>query len=425
MLKIYYPICCGMDVHKKMVVATIATTDKENITTYQTQKFSTMTYDLKNLQKWLSENNCKNVCMESTGKYWIPVFNILEDTCKIDVVHPKYVRSIMGKKTDIKDSIWIADIYKHGLIQGSFIPSKSIRQLRDLLRYRRKLVFVKNSEKNRFQNSLITSNIMISNLVSDTFGKSSLALINLTLNKQNLTENDIKPFVYRNVRASTSDILKSLDGAYDKEQKSKIEVCLRHYQDVLENIKVLDDKILELVKIYEKHINLICTIPGINLLTAIHIIAEIGIDMSVFQNSKKLCSWCGLTPQNNESAGKKKSVRISHGGNNIKPILIQSALTIIRSKNCEYFKNKYEDLKRKKGHKKAIIAIARMIVVCIYNILNNQEPFNKDIYSELNKKRFNSNQRNNNQNVENKTLKEAEAVSLLLSLGYTVTTSNK
>ena len=110
MLKVYYPICCGIDVHKKMVVATIATTDKENITTYQTQKFSTMTYDLKNLQKWLSENNCKNVCMESTGKYWIPVFNILEDTCKIDVVHPKYVRSIMGKKTDIKDSIWIADI---------------------------------------------------------------------------------------------------------------------------------------------------------------------------------------------------------------------------------------------------------------------------------------------------------------------------
>lgn len=424
MLKIYYPICCGIDVHKKMLVATIAATNKENITTYQTKKFSTMTYDLKNLKKWLEENNCKNVCMESTGKYWIPVYNIIEDFCKIDVVHPKYVRAIMGKKTDIKDSIWISDVYKYGLIQSSFIPSKDIRQLRDLLRYRRKLVNIKNGEKNRFQNSLITSNIMISNILSDTFGKTSLSLIDLSLNKDTIKEEEVKPLVYRNIKVSIEELKKSIEGKYEDEQKVKIEICLKHYKDIMKSIEDLDNKIIKLANKYEKEIKIIQTFPGINLLSAIHIIAEIGNDMKVFGDAKHLCSWCGLTPQNNESAGKKKSVRISHGGSNIKPILIQCALSTIRSKECKYFKNKYEDLKRKKGHKKAIIAIARMIIVCIYNMLSKEQEFCSKIYEELNNKKFKTKKEDKIEEEKIK-IKEAEAVSILLSLGYTVTASNK
>jgi len=179
MLKLVYRICCGIDVHKTFVVATIAATDRENITTYQTKRFSTFTQDLRALALWLSNNECVYVCMESTGKYWIPVHKILEPSCQITLAHPKYVKAIRGKKTDKKDSIWIADLHKHGLVPGSFIPPADIREIRDLLRYRSKLVSFASSEKNRVQNSLTVSNIMLSSVVSDTFGKSALAILRI------------------------------------------------------------------------------------------------------------------------------------------------------------------------------------------------------------------------------------------------------
>ncbi len=183
MLNIYYYNCCGIDVHKKIIIATIAITNSENVTTYQTKSFTTFPYDLLNLKNWLKDNNCKDVCMESTGKYWIPIFNILEDSCNVVITHPKYVRAIPGKKTDKKDSIWIADLFKHGLAEPSFMPPKDIRDLRELMRYRKKLVNMKSSEKNRFQNSLTVSNIVISNIISDTFGKTSQSILKLMLSK--------------------------------------------------------------------------------------------------------------------------------------------------------------------------------------------------------------------------------------------------
>ena len=154
MLKIVHPICCGVDVHKTFLVATIAKTDAKNLTTYQTKRFSTFTKDLRSLAAWLGQHNCSRVCMESTGKYWIPVYNMLEPTCIITLAHPKYVKAIRGKKTDKKDSIWIADLFKHDLVNGSFIPEKQVRDLREVMRYRFKLVNVRSSEKNRYQNSL-------------------------------------------------------------------------------------------------------------------------------------------------------------------------------------------------------------------------------------------------------------------------------
>lgn len=164
-LKIVYPICCGIDVHKTFVVACIAATNK-GVTTYKSHRFSTFTKGLKELSQWLCGNNCKDVCMESTGKYWIPVFNVLEDSCNITLAHPKYVKAIRGKKTDKKDAKWIADLFKHDLIAGSFMPPLAIRQLRDLMRYRFKLTNFMSSEKNRLQNSLTVSNIQLGNVVS-------------------------------------------------------------------------------------------------------------------------------------------------------------------------------------------------------------------------------------------------------------------
>ena len=172
MLRIVYPICCGIDVHKKFVVACIASTDGRGVTTYRSSRFSTFTSGLRKLSGWLSSNSCEDVCMESTGKYWIPVYNILEDTCKITLAHPKYVRAIRGKKTDKKDARWIADLFKHDLVAASFMPPFRIRQLRDLMRYRFKLTSFASSEKNRIQNCLTVSNIQLASVVSDTFGRS-------------------------------------------------------------------------------------------------------------------------------------------------------------------------------------------------------------------------------------------------------------
>lgn len=170
-LKIVYPICCGIDVHKSFVVACIAATNDKGVTTYKRRRFSTFTSDLRLLAKWLTDNGCRDVCMESTGKYWIPVYNMLEATCKVVLAHPKYVKAIRGKKTDARDAKWIADIFKHDLFSGSFIPPFKIRQLRDLMRYRFKLTNFSVGEKNRAQNCLTVSNIKLDDVFSDVLAK--------------------------------------------------------------------------------------------------------------------------------------------------------------------------------------------------------------------------------------------------------------
>mgnify|MGYP003571404403 FL=1 len=412
MLKIYYNICCGIDVHKKILVATIASTNEQKVTTYQTKQFSTFTKDIKKLKQWLIDNKCKDVCMESTGKYWIPIFNILEDSCNVTITHPKYVKAITGKKTDTKDSVWIADIFKHGLVEGSFMPPLAIRQLRDLMRYRFKLVNCKSSEKNRFQNSLTVSNIMISNILTDTFGKTSKSILELILSKEdNVTIEEITPLLRKNLKSTPQEILDSVEGNLTHEQNSKMKVCLNHYDNILDCINQIEQAILPLLEPFQNEINLILTVPGVKNISAVSILSEIGSDMSVFKSAEHLCSWAGLTPQCNESAGKKKSVHISRAGIYLKPLLIQCANNAIRDKNCEYFKLRYEAIKKRRGHKRAIIAIARMLLTCIYNMLSKNEPFNHEIYEQLTNTNFKS--KNAKLNINN-------AIKFLEAQGYKV-----
>ena len=412
MLKICYNICCGIDVHKKMLVATIATTNEQKVTTYQTKQFSTFTKDIQKLKQWLIDNNCKDVCMESTVKYWIPIFNILEDSCNVTITHPKYVKAITGKKTDTKDSVWIADIFKHGLVEGSFMPPLVIRQLRDLMRYRFKLVNCKSSEKNRFQNSLTVSNIMISNILTDTFGKTSKSILELILSKEdNVTMEEITPLLRKNLKSTPQEILDSVEGNLTHEQISKMKVCLNHYDNTLNCINQIEQAILPLLEPFQNEINLILTVPGIKNISAVSILSEIGNDMSVFKNAEHLCSWAGLTPQCNESAGKKKSVHISRAGIYLKPLLIQCANNAIRDKSCEYFKLRYDAIKKRRGHKRAIIAIARMLLTCIYNMLSKNEPFNHEIYEQLTNTNFKS--KNTKLNINN-------AIKFLEAQGYKV-----
>ena len=241
-----YKICCGIDVHKTFVVACIASTNDKGITSYESHRFSTYTSGLKTLLQWLIDRNCKDVCMESTGKYWIPVYNILEKGCSIVLAHPKYVKAIRGKKTDKKDAKWIADLFKHDLVAGSFMPPADIRQLRDLMRYRFKLTCFKSSEKNRLQNCLTISNIQLGNVVSDTFGKSAQAILDKLLENPADTSFDLEPLVFRSLKKKLPELRDAIDGYITPEQAGKLKIIKAHYENLESRKAELEKLILAL-----------------------------------------------------------------------------------------------------------------------------------------------------------------------------------
>jgi len=376
-LKIVYPICCGMDVHRDFLVACIASTNSKGVTEYCTKRFSTYSGELRDLRAWLASNNCRDVCMESTGKYWFPVHNILESTCHIVVTHPKFVKAIKGKKTDKKDAMWIADLFKHDLVRGSFIPPEDIRQLRDLCRYWVKLTQYITGEKNRAQNCLTVSNFKLDSVFSDVFGKSASAIVSHMLEHPGETF-DVAPFVNRRCKTPIEEIQAAADGSFSPFQAEKLKVIRKHMDDLAHCKAALEKQIYALALPYTHLIELLLTAPGISEpMTAIRIIAEIGADMSVFESSKHLCSWAGLTPQNNESAGKKKTTRIGKAGQYIKPLLIQCALAASNPRSAKYPEvlSKYQQLKKRRGAKKARVAIARRLLTAIYQMLVKNEPY--------------------------------------------------
>ncbi len=357
MLKIVYPICCGMDVHKSFVVACIAATNGHGVTTYKSKRFSTFTGDLRRCAAWLIENNCKDVCMESTGKYWISIYNILEPTCRIVLAHPKYVKAIRGKKTDKRDAKWIADIFKHDLVAGSFIPPADIRQLRDLVRYRWKLTNFTTGEKNRAQNCLTVYNIKLDDVFSDVFDKAASAITTRILENPTEKITDVSGFRTKGMKATNEQVLAAVGGEMCAEQAEKLRI-IRSHMNSLELCKLnLESLILATSEKYLSQLNLIITAPGIQSFAAIGILSEIGVDMSVFPTSKHLCSWAGLTPQNNESAGKKKTTRISRAGAYIKPLLVQCALNAIRAKQFPEVRNRYLALKNAEATRKRLLPL--------------------------------------------------------------------
>ena len=408
MLKIVYPICCGLDVHRDFVYACIATTEN-GITTYKSHRFSTFTKGLRELLSWLLQNNCCDVCMESTGKYWIPIYNILESDCKIVLAHPKYVKAIRGKKTDKKDAKWIADIFKHDLVSGSFIPPADIRQLRDLVRYNVKLTNYTTGEKNRAQNCLTVSNLKLDSVFSDVFGKASSNIIGRILANPSEKISDVSVFRTKGMKATDEEVLAAVDGEMCAEQAEKLRI-IRSHMDGLELCKAnLMSLILSTAEKYIPEVDLVSTVPGLTAYSAIAVIGELGVDMSVFPTSKHLCSWAGLAPQNDQSAGKKKTTRISRAGVYIKPLLVQCALAAIKSKNKHpEIVNRYNALRKRRGHKKAVIAIARILLTAIYNILKKREPYNPELY------------RNSDTTPEHRNVTIEEAVFFLQRQGYII-----
>ncbi len=378
-MKVVFPTCCGVDVHKTFVVATIITTPKNSLQPhYQKKRFSTFNSDLNRFADWLLEHGCLDVCMESTGKYWVPVFNILERRgIRVVIANPKWVKAVKGNKDDTKDSKWIGDLFRIGLVKSSFIPDLEIRILREFTRYRYKLTAMKSSEKNRFQNAFTVCNVALDSVVSDMFGKSATAITDYLTSDEVFDAQHCVSLLQRSLKKKADHVLESIEGfAIADEQKARIRIIREHYDMIGRLIARVDSCVNEMVAKYEGEITLLCTIPGIDRNSAITILSEIGTDMGQFGSSKRLCCWAGLTPGNNESAGKKKSVRISRAGVYLKPALVQVAHAAAKDKNNPYYALKFERIAKRRGKKRAIIAIARMILTAIYTMLSTGEVWN-------------------------------------------------
>ena len=404
------PICCGVDVHKKFLVATILTGDYL-IPQCKQKHFGTSFRNLLAFKQWLLDNNCKDVCMESTGKYWVPVWNVLEGIVNVVIANPKWVSAVKGNKDDKKDSKWIGNLFRMGLVPSSYIPGKDIRILREFTRYRSKLVSMRASEKNRYQNAFTVCNLTLDAVVSDMFGKSAMAIENYLLDTDVVDPKFCVSLLQKKLKKKSAEIIEAVEGFnMTQEQKERVRIIQGHFADIDKRISQIDEIIGRLTAEYEGTISLLCTIPGIDRRLAITIISEIGTDMSEFGSSRRLCSWAGLVPGNNQSAGKKKSVRITRAGVYLKPALVEAAHAAVKAtEKSPYFRIKYEKIMKRRGKKRAIIAIARMILTSIYAMVSTGEVFNPsdllkyDMPEELLKKR---------------TLAEAkDAVKLLVSLG--------
>ena len=376
-MEVIYSKACGVDVHKTFIVAVIC--DSTTITPkYLRKRFSTYNNSLIEFRNWLIENDCQNVCMESTGKYYIPVYNALEGyISNVVVANPKWVKCIKGEKDDNKDAKWIADLFKLGIVRSSFIPAKDFRVLRELTRYLYKLTCMRTSEKNRFTNALTVGNCKLDMVFSDIFGKSSQSIIDIIMNNDNFSDTDIINCLKKNCKSSHEDILSSVNGInFSIEQKLRINIIKEHINYLDKSIETLRNIIDELIVPYEDYVTLLCTIPGIDRNSAIIILSEIGTDMTQFSSHHRLASWAGLAPGCNESAGKKKSVRISRAGVYLKPCLVEVAHSAIKDKTNTYYAEKYNKISKRRGKKRTIIAIARKILVAIYHMISTGEVWN-------------------------------------------------
>jgi transposase len=383
MFKIFRKNCCGLDVHKTWIYACIGITDANGRTEYQEARFSAFSKGLRELADWLAKHNCTDVCMESSGRYWIPVFNILEKTCWVTLAHPKYTKPQKGNKTDRKDAKFICDLFMCDMIKPSFIPPPEIRHLRDLMRYRFKLTNMIAGEKNRAQNCLTVSNLKLDDVFSDVFGKSAMSITKYILEHPG-EQFDVTPFVHKGCKKPIEEIQAAVDGSISREQAVKLRVILEHIDELQAHKLRIEAEILRLAAPFQTLLELIRTVPGFsaNPMTAIAVICEIGADMSVFPTAKNLSSWAGCCPRNDQSGGKRKSNRISRAGAYLKPLLVQIANAVVKSDKYPEFKERYRRIKARRGHKKAIIAICRMFLTAIWNIISNVEPYSPDGYRQ-------------------------------------------
>ena len=376
-----YERCCGIDVHKKIIVACLRIGRKQ-----ETKEFGTSTSDLRDLADWLLESKCQLAAMESTGSYWKPVYNVLEVLGQeVIVVNAHHIKNVPGRKTDVKDAEWIAQLLQCGLLKASYIPNRDQRELREIARYRKSLVEERSREINRLEKTLQGANIKLSSVVSEITGKSSRNIIN-TLIGEGLNEENVDALLRGSLREKRNDILKYCDGYLSALQRKLVRAILDHIDDMTRRIAEVDDIINGQMRDYEEAIKKLEEIPGIARRSAQVILAEIGLDMSRFPTAGHLEAWAGLAPGNNESAGKRKNGRTRKGNITLKTTLIQSAKTA-KAKKGSFFKAQFDRLAVKRGKNRAVVAVAHSMLIAIYNMLSFDVPFHdlgEDYYNQFN-----------------------------------------
>ena len=386
-----YDKCCGIDVHKKVIVACFKQGSKQEI-----RDFGATTRELLELCDWLKEGGCEMVAMESTASYWKPLYNILE-SCELNamVVNARHMKAVPGRKTDVKDAEWIADLLQHGLLQASFIPDKDQRELRELVRYRKSLVGELNRELNRLQKMLEGANIKISGTITDINGKSARNILEYILSGKKIgsAEYDIlyeKKVIAHNLKASKEQIIDDLNGVMSALQRKMMRVLLNHVDELNAHIKELDDDIDNFMKPDEKKAaGAIQDIPGIGNTSAQAIISVIGTDMSRFPTDSHIASWAGLCPGNNESAHKRKSGKTRKGNALLRDTLVVCAHSAVKNKRS-YFYAQFARISAHRGKKRAYVAVAHSMLVSIYHILKDGVVFKDlgaDYYNQFNKER--------------------------------------
>lgn len=384
-MEVVHVKCAGLDIHKKKIAACVRFDERGQIKS-KVRSFGTMTDDLMELSDWLHSFGVTHVAMESTGIFWRPIYAILELTFTVLLVNPAHIKAVPGRKTDIRDCEWIADLLAHGLLTGGFIPPEPIRDLRDLTRYRTSLIDERTREVNRLYKLLETTNIKLGSVVSDMRGLSAQAMLKCLLD--GTTDPAILAELARGrLRKKLPELRKALVGRFRPHHRVLLETILAHIDFLEETIDELSKEIAAHRAPFAKDVELLDAVTGVNLRTIESVISEIGIDMAAFPTEKHIASWAGLCPGNNESAGKHKSGKTRKGNPYVRRALVQAAHACINTKNS-YLGAQYRRIAKRRGTKKAAVAVAHSILVIIYHILKHKIPYQDlgpDYFDRINK----------------------------------------
>jgi transposase len=371
-MQVVYTHCAGLDVHKKTVVACVITPNGSGGWHKEIRTFSTMTAQLLSLSDWLLSLNCSHVAMESTGEYWRPVFNILEANFEVILVNARHIKAVPGRKTDIKDAQWIAELLQHGLLRASFIPPQAQRDLRDLTRHRSNFIRERVNLVNRVQKVLEAANIKLASVASDVMGVSGRAMLDAIV--QGKASPEVMASLARGrMRDKHSQLILALEGRVRPHQRFILAELLCQIDSIDATLERFNHQIEEFCRPFETAVELLDTIPGIARQSAEMIVAEIGTDMSRFPSAAHLAAWAGLAPGNYESAGKQLCTKTRKGNRVLRTILVQAAHALSRTKT--YLAAQFSRLSARRGKKRAAIAVAHSILVIAYHLIQRQEPY--------------------------------------------------
>lgn len=368
-MEVLYKRCCGLDVHKKSITACALTPEGKEI-----KNFGTMTEDIFALVEWIKEKGCTHVAMESTGVYWKPIYNLLEiEDIEILVVNAQHIKMVPGRKTDVKDAEWIADLLRHGLLKGSYIPDRDQRELRELVRYRKSMIGERSREVNRMQKVLEGCNIKLSSVATDITGVSAKSMLKAIIDGAEDTT-VVAKLAKGRMKNKQKQLEKALAGLIGEHQKKLLLTQIEHIEFMDQKIKDLDQEIEMRMHPFEEELALLETIPGVARRSAEEIGAEIGFDMDRFPTDAHISSWAGMSPGNNESAGKRKSGKTTKGNKSLRTTLVISARSASRTKNT-YLSAQYRRIASRRGGNRAAVAVGHSMLVIAYHILKKREPY--------------------------------------------------